>query len=119
MNRTDDWRNEKAKRNGLNLNRWRGPRGLRAQALRRDHHLCQHPGCTNKATTVHIRPELNGDHRRATLNDCTSLCHTCHGRIDGRRSQTGGTSRARRTAAIPDGAQIPPRAENIRRSRSW
>lgn len=111
--------NAKNKRNGMNLKGWRGPHGLRARTLERDQHLCQAqlPGCTHKATTVHIRPALDGDHRQATLHDCISLCHRCHGRIDGPRSPGGRGFPGRRRAAIPSQvAEIPPRS---RRSREW
>lgn len=114
MSKTKQHKNQ---RNGMNTHRWRGPRGLRARALERDGHACTYglPGCTGTATTVHIDPNLNGDHRRATLDDCRSACHRCHGRIDGHRSR-GGTARpaARRDPA--EVAEIPPLGL---RSREW
>lgn len=66
-----------------------GWRRLRAAALQRDGGWCQLrlEGCTGRATTVHLRPELGGDHRRATLEDCVSACRVCHGRVDGGRAR--------------------------------
>jgi hypothetical protein len=50
--------------------------------------LCEfrYPGCTSRATTVHLDPRLQGDHLKARLEDCASACHHCHGVVDGARS---------------------------------
>jgi len=79
-------RREKRKRGGLTEQVWLR---LRAAALLRDRHRCQFrlEGCTRRATTVHLRPELAGDHRRATLDDLTSSCAHCHGVVDGTRAR--------------------------------
>jgi 5-methylcytosine-specific restriction endonuclease McrA len=82
-------RARKAEANGLTTSRWRK---LRATALRRDSHRCQLelPGCTHRATTVHLDPRLNGDHTKATLADVLSACHHCHGRVDAPRAAPRG-----------------------------
>lgn len=79
-------RYRKNKAHGTNTPYWRR---LRQQALERDGHQCQlniDPRCTGAATSVHISERLKGDHLRATLADCRSLCRTCHGILDGRRT---------------------------------
>jgi hypothetical protein len=45
------------------------------------------PGCTTTATTVHLHPELAGNHDIATVADCDAACAHCHGVTDGRRSR--------------------------------
>jgi hypothetical protein len=35
------------------------------------------------------RPELGGNHRLARLDDCTSLCASCHGSVDAARRPDG------------------------------
>lgn len=77
---------DKRKRHGLTTSWWER---LRAAALKRDRHRCRlnRPGCTGKATTVHLRPELAGDHRNATLADVVSACAHCHGIVDGPRAR--------------------------------
>lgn len=104
---TRDRRNQKATRNGLKRHAWKGPNGLRARTLQRDQHRCRLklPGCTHKATSVHLAPLLRGDHTRATLDHCLSACHHCHGVIDGRRSK-GGRVPAQTTTSIPDGSRL-------------
>jgi hypothetical protein len=79
-------RARKNKAHGTHTSYWRQ---LRQQALERDGYQCRlnvDHRCTRRATTVHIRPELGGDHLRAGLNDCVSACRTCHGILDGRRT---------------------------------
>lgn len=80
-------RGDRNVRNGVNLAGWRGPRGLRARKLRRNP-ICEldYAGCTGKATTVHVPPELEGDHRRARLDELVSACAHCHGVEDGPRA---------------------------------
>ena len=80
---------QKSKDHGLFHVEWRGPNGLRKRALDRDQGLCKlrvDDRCTTLATTVHLDPALEGDHARATLDDCTSACAHCHGVIDGARA---------------------------------
>jgi 5-methylcytosine-specific restriction endonuclease McrA len=74
-----------ARNHGTSTSHWKE---LRALALERDGHACrlQHEGCTGHATTVHIDRRLRGDHRNATLADCTSACRHCHGVEDAPRA---------------------------------
>jgi hypothetical protein len=37
--------------------------------------------CGAPAEHVHLDPRLNGDHRRATIDDCVPLCVRCHGEV--------------------------------------
>jgi hypothetical protein len=61
---------------------------VRAARLQVDGHLCQfnYPGCIGHATTVHLAPELAGDHSLATLETTRSACHHCHGIEDAPRA---------------------------------
>lgn len=61
---------------------------IRTARLALDHYLCQlgHAGCTIEADTVHLHPDLNGDHLKATLENTTSACRHCHGTEDAPRS---------------------------------
>jgi hypothetical protein len=79
-------RNAKSRTHGLTTSRWQR---LRKAALERDGRRCMLGlrGCTLIATTVHLRPELGGDHRRATLDDVTSSCARCHGVVDAPRAR--------------------------------
>jgi hypothetical protein len=80
----DRRRNAKSKAHGLTLRRWQR---LRQATLDRDGRRCRFrlPGCTKVATSVHLHPELQGDHTRASLDDCTSSCAHCHGVVDALR----------------------------------
>jgi 5-methylcytosine-specific restriction endonuclease McrA len=73
------------KRNATKTTYWRK---LRVLALQRDNYRCtlRHPGCTERANTVHIDPRLKGNHLAATLNDCRSACRHCHGVEDAPRA---------------------------------
>ncbi len=78
---------------GYTSQHWRTTRLAR---LLHDGFQCQlgHKGCTVRATTVHLAPELAGDHRRATLDTTISACAHCHGVEDAPRanvSHTGGS----------------------------
>ena len=88
-----------AREHGLTSNRWAR---LRKQALERDP-LCQR--CGREATTVHLDPALKGNHNAATLQDLTSLCHRCHGKLDGARG--GGSS-----PSVPTDPSLGIREEN-------
>lgn len=61
---------------------------VKAARLLYDNYVCQLnlKGCTLRATTVHLAPECNGDHRLATPDNTLSACLHCHGVIDGARS---------------------------------
>jgi 5-methylcytosine-specific restriction endonuclease McrA len=81
----DSRRHRRQSLHGRNTAAWRR---LRKLALERDDHTCQlqvDGGCTGAATSVHLSPELAGDHDAATLDDLTSACAHCHGRLDGQR----------------------------------
>jgi hypothetical protein len=97
----DQRRNERATRHGRRSAHWRQ---LRIAALQRDNYQCQYVDangekCGRRATSVHIRPELQGDHRKATLDDCVSMCHPHHGSTDAPRAHqaTGGRHRTERS----------------------
>lgn len=81
-------RHQKQRDHGRDTARWAE---LRETALHRDGHVCQlqHTGCTERATTVHLDPALDGDHLAATPDDLTSACAHCHGVADGARSRGG------------------------------
>jgi 5-methylcytosine-specific restriction endonuclease McrA len=53
---------------------------------------CQGCGCPEVRDSrgwlsVHLRPELGGNHRAATLDDVVVLCLSCHGTLDAPRAQ--------------------------------
>lgn len=78
-------RHVKAVANGLHSAHWAN---VREQRLALDGHLCtiRRPGCTVRATTVHLDPELRGDHLKATLQNTRSACRSCHGTVDAPRA---------------------------------
>lgn len=62
---------------------------IRRAILERDDWTCQlrvDALCGGDATTVHIRPELAGDHDAATVDDGVAACHHCHGVVDAPRA---------------------------------
>jgi 5-methylcytosine-specific restriction endonuclease McrA len=61
--------------------RWRA---MRAAVLERDGR-CLDCGATDDLT-VHLDPALEGDHTAAGVDDCVTLCRTCHGRVDAPRA---------------------------------
>jgi hypothetical protein len=69
-------------------------RNVKAQAKSLAGYRCQNCGAHEEPTprgwlSVHLRPELQGNHRQATPQDCIVLCLSCHGTLDGpRASQT-------------------------------
>jgi 5-methylcytosine-specific restriction endonuclease McrA len=85
--RTADNTRRLAKRraHGRNTAAWQR---LRLRRLKLDGYRCQMqwPGCTGKATTVHLHPRLNGDHRQAKITDLFSACSHCHGIVDAPRA---------------------------------
>jgi 5-methylcytosine-specific restriction endonuclease McrA len=52
----------------------------------RDGHQCQHCG-TSRDLTVHLDPNLAGNHFAATIDDCITVCRACHGTIDAPRAR--------------------------------
>ena len=96
--RADDRRrNRKRVESGRTTAAWQR---LRAAAIHRDNYTCQRCGVsgTVKTLTVHLRPELGGNHRAATLDDLVTLCRSCHGKTDAPRAHAGFLSR---TPALP------------------
>jgi 5-methylcytosine-specific restriction endonuclease McrA len=82
--REDERRNLRAKTSGRTTAAWKK---LRAQVLERDDYACLR--CGRRAFSVHIDPRLGGDHRLAMIDDCWSLCSSCHGTIDAPRAMRG------------------------------
>lgn len=80
-------RRAKSQAHGLDSPYWQW---LRRGVLIRDNYRCQlhlDRHCTGTATTVHIDPALEGNHRRARRSDCISACAHCHGVVDGTRAR--------------------------------
>lgn len=66
---------------------------VRAGRLELDQYQCRlgHAGCTGKATSVHLDPDVDGDHSKASVDNTISACAHCHGVEDGPRA-TGGVA---------------------------
>src|SRR5512133_1945585 len=79
-------RSRKAKAHGLKTPHWQK---VRQERLALDGGLCTFrlPRCTYYAETVHLDPELRGNHRLATLDNTRSACRRCHGTVDAPRSK--------------------------------
>jgi 5-methylcytosine-specific restriction endonuclease McrA len=77
--------NAKSREQGRTTSRWRR---LRLQVLARDGYTCQRCGAQPHPSQLHahLDPRLAGDHWIATVDDCTTLCRSCHGTIDAPRS---------------------------------
>jgi 5-methylcytosine-specific restriction endonuclease McrA len=76
----------KSKRNGLRTPHWLA---IRKARLLMDSGLCVlkvDDGCTVYAETVHLAPELKGNHLLATTENTRSACRHCHGVTDAPRS---------------------------------
>lgn len=69
---------------GYNTRHWRRLRTLA---------FAQHPYCaicgSGSDLTAHLRPELAGNHRAATLDDVIVLCRRHHGAVDAPRAKGG------------------------------
>jgi 5-methylcytosine-specific restriction endonuclease McrA len=67
---------------------WRGPNGVRNQALQRDNHTCQH--CGRPATHVHHVVAIAECEAAGIdvydLDNLASVCAACSGRADAARS---------------------------------
>lgn len=86
----EDRRQLRQQVHGRNTAHWRA---LREQVLVTAGGLCQlrvDEGCMYMATTVHLKPEFDGDHLAATVADCVAACAHCHGVVDGARAARGG-----------------------------
>ncbi|NMG39900.1 HNH endonuclease [Chelativorans sp. ZYF759] len=77
---------------------WRGPHGLRKQALRRDKFTCQRCGCMlvagspnhPRAATVNHRIAHRGDAELFfDLENVESVCKTCHDGLIQREEERG------------------------------
>jgi 5-methylcytosine-specific restriction endonuclease McrA len=81
-------RNEKARKGGTKSAHWQRVRQARLQF---DNGRCtfQLGRCTGAAETVHLAPELGGNHLLATLDNTRSACRHCHGVVDAPRSHSG------------------------------
>lgn len=82
----DNGRRRDLKReHGLGTAHWRR---VRAARLLLAGHRCelQLPGCTERATTGHLDPALDGDHRAAAIDDVRAACLHCHGVVDAPRA---------------------------------
>jgi 5-methylcytosine-specific restriction endonuclease McrA len=58
---------------------------LRLAVLERDNHRCRICGSASDLT-VHLHPDLRGDHDLAEAENCFTLCRSCHGRVDAPRA---------------------------------
>jgi hypothetical protein len=99
--RADDRRrNAKRRASGRTTAAWQR---LRLAALHRDGYACRRCGRTGTrhTLTVHLRPELGGNHRIAALDDLTTLCRSCHGSIDAPRAQGGVTTTSFSGSELP------------------
>jgi 5-methylcytosine-specific restriction endonuclease McrA len=87
-------RNQKRRDSGRTSAAWQR---LRLAALHRDGYLCQDCGKPGdrRSLTVHLDPSLEGQHWRASLNDLTTLCRSCHGTRDAPRAHAARLLRAR------------------------
>jgi hypothetical protein len=75
----------KTREYGYRRKNWRQ---VREQRLNLAGHICELklPGCTTRATHVHLDPGMRGQHDAATLNDCRACCASCSGAVDAPRS---------------------------------
>lgn len=88
---------------------------LRRRRLELDGYSCQLKlgRCTNIATHVHLKPELEGNHLAATIDDCVSCCANCSGSVDAPRAHTdpGGSFHL-----YEDEAAVSPRNSDLSRA---
>ncbi len=92
-------RAHKASAHGRTTARWRrlSKRRIKLAGGRCELQL---PGCTRVATSAHLDPRLQGNHRIATINEVRAACAQCHGRVDGARSRGRGAWSDRLGAAV-------------------
>jgi hypothetical protein len=81
-------RKDKQRRQGRTTSGWKR---LARAAKEVAGYRCQSCGTPEVRTkrgwlSVHLRPELGGDHRAATVNDVVVLCLSCHGTVDAPRA---------------------------------
>jgi 5-methylcytosine-specific restriction endonuclease McrA len=85
-------RKAKQREQGRTTTRWKK---LARAAKQAAGYRCQNCGRPEERTptgwlSVHLRPELRGNHRVATLDDVVVLCLSCHGTFDAARAQRPG-----------------------------
>jgi hypothetical protein len=99
-------RNQRVTAYGCNTRHWQTTRLAR---LEHDGYRCQLQlgRCTGRATHVHLRPELHGDHRVATISDCVSVCASCSGSVDAPRSLRGAIASPRIASGNPRHLETP------------
>lgn len=78
-------RRAKSERSGLKTPHWLAVHKAR---LLMDSRLCtlKLDGCAGRAETVHLAPELKGNHLLATTENTRSACRHCHGVTDAPRA---------------------------------
>ena len=60
---------------------------VRLATMRRDDYTCRYCGRhktqlrPNEHLTVHLDPACHADHAHAKVEDCTTACNTCHGKL--------------------------------------
>jgi 5-methylcytosine-specific restriction endonuclease McrA len=86
-------RRRRGLQHGLASAHWRG---VRQAVLDRDGWRCQR--CGARASSVHLDPQLHGDHYHATIDNCVTLCRSCHGTTDAPRAHE---TKRRRGGTIP------------------
>ncbi len=95
----DQRRNAKRKASGRTTAAWNR---LRTAAIDRDGYACRRCGRSGTVgtLTVHLRPELSGNHWTATLDDLETLCRSCHGSVDAPRAAA--TRTAQESSSPPE-----------------
>jgi hypothetical protein len=82
-------RNARVRDYGYGSSNWQTVRKQR-HALAQGRCELKLDGCTITATHTHLNPELQGDHRTATIYDTRACCSSCSGAVDAPRSRGGG-----------------------------
>lgn len=93
-------RHAKQREQGKDTRYWREE--LRPAVLERDQHTCRDCGATEDLTVDLVNATLEGDHRRATIDDCVTRCRSCHGSKDAPRASRG-RRRNRRGGGLTSG----------------
>lgn len=82
-------RTVKQREQGRTTSRWKNLARQAKQAAGYRCQACGRPEVRDSRgwLSVHLRPELGGNHRAATLEDVVVLCLSCHGTLDAPRAQ--------------------------------
>jgi hypothetical protein len=80
-------RNARVRDYGYGSSNWQQVRKQR-HALAQGRCELKLDGCTITATHTHLNPELQGDHRTATIYHARACCASCSGAIDAPRART-------------------------------